>query len=235
MSWREDRPAEGHRPADVPIYINDRHRTLHFAGIARDLAAYLPRENAVMLDYGCGEALCADRLAARCAKLYLCEGSPNQRTRLAARFAAEPKIAVIAPEDAEALPDHELDLVAVTSLLTHIPMEELDELLGLWHSKLREDGRLVLAGVVPHETNPLAEAAALLRFAGSGGFLAAALASLARDVLSGRAEHREEEAPARYDEPEMLALLRDRGFEGRRAERNLGHDQTRMTFVANPV
>lgn len=229
MNWREDR-------TEAPIYVNDRHRALHFAGIARDLAAYLTREDAVVLDYGCGEALCADRIAARCGKLYLCEGSAHLRAQLAARFAAEPKIVVIAPEDAEALPDHELDLVVAASLLPHLPMEDLDELLGLWHSKLREDGCLLLAEVVPHETKPLAEAAALLRFAGSGGFLAAALASFAREVLSGRAEHREEElAPARYDEPEMLALLRDRGFEGRRAETNLGHNQTRMTFVANPV
>jgi len=32
----------------------------------------------------------------------------------------------------------------------------------------------------------------------------------------------------------MLKKLRDAGYEARRAPRNIGHNQQRMTFLANP-
>ena len=229
MSWRD------YWNADTPIYVNDRHKSLHYAGIARDIAAYVPHEGALVLDHGCGEALCADRVAARSGKLWLCDGAPLVRERLAARFAAEPKIVVIAPEEVDALPDHGLDLVVVNSLLQYLSTEELDELLGLWRSKLRDDGRLVLADVIPHETSPVDDVSALLRFAWSGGFLGAALLGLARTALSDYAKLRSELGLTHYGEEEMLALLEGRGYRAERAARNMGHNPKRMTFVARPV
>ena len=229
MSWRD------YWNADTPIYVNDRHKSLHYAGIARDIAAYVPHEGALVLDHGCGEALCADRVAARSGKLWLCDGAPLVRERLAARFAAEPKIVVIAPEEVDALPDHGLDLVVVNSLLQYLSTEELDELLGLWRSKLRDDGRLVLADVIPHETSPVDDVSALLRFAWSGGFLGAALLGLARTALSDYAKLRSELGLTHYGEEEMLALLEGRGYRAERAARNMGHNPKRMTFVARPI
>lgn len=229
MSWRD------YWNADTPIYVNDRHKLLHYAGTARDIAAYVPGPEAVLLDHGCGEALSADRVAAACGRLYLCDGAPLVRERLASRFASEPKITVMAPEEVDALPDHGVDLIVVNSLLQYLSTEELDGLLGLWHSKLKEDGRLVLADVIPHETGPLDDVAALLRFAWTGGFLRAALVGLARTALSDYAKLRSELGLTQYGEDEMLALLRDRGFAGRRAERNMGHNPKRMTFVATLV
>jgi SAM-dependent methyltransferase len=229
MSWRD------YWNADTPIYVNDRHKSLHYAGIARDIVGYVPHEGALVLDHGCGEALSADRVAARCGKLWLCDGAPLVRERLAARFSAEPKIVVIAPEDVDALADHGLDLVVVNSLLQYLSTEELDELLGLWRSKLKEDGRLVLADVIPHETSPVDDVSALLRFAWEGGFLGAALLGLARTALSDYAKLRSELGLTHYGEEEMLALLEGRGYRAERATRNMGHNPKRMTFVATPV
>jgi SAM-dependent methyltransferase len=229
MSWR------AYWDDDTPIYVNDRHKALHYAGIARDILGLLPGEGAVVLDHGCGEALSADRVAARCAKLYLCDGAPSVREALRRRFGGEPKIAVIAPEEVEGLPDHGLDLVVVNSLLQYLSTEELDELLGLWRSKLRDDGRLVLADVIPHETGALDDVSALLRFAWAGGFLGAALLGLARTAMSDYARLRSELGLTQYGEDEMLALLRDRSFAGERIARNMGHNPKRMTFVAKPV
>lgn len=229
MSWRE------YWNADTPIYVNDRHKILHYAGIARDIAAHVPGPEAVLLDHGCGEALSADRVAATCGRLYLCDGAPLVRERLASRFAGEPKIAVIAPEEVDSQPDHGVDLIVVNSLLQYLSTEDLDGLLGLWHSKLKDDGKLVLADVIPHETGPLDDVAALLRFAWTGGFLRAALVGLARTALSDYAKLRSELGLTQYGEDEMLALLRDRGFAGCRAERNMGHNPKRMTFVASPA
>lgn len=86
-SWRE------FWNADTPIYVSERHKWLHYRGIAADLVALmdelgLPRDAAV-LDHGSGEALGADRVAARCGRLFLCDGAPLVRERLAMRFAGE--------------------------------------------------------------------------------------------------------------------------------------------------
>src|SRR5262249_61869352 len=76
-----------------PIYVNARHRDVHFQRIAEDLAAYV-RPGASVLDYGCGEALRADILAAKAGRLILVEPAAGVRARLAARVGAHPKIEV---------------------------------------------------------------------------------------------------------------------------------------------
>lgn len=220
---------------DTPIYVDDRHKALHYAGIADDIAALVPSPGAAVLDHGCGEALSADRVAARCARLLLCDAAPLVRERLSARFAGEPRIAVLAPEAVEALPDASLDLVVANSLAQYLRREELAGLLGLWRAKLKPEGRLVLADIVPPGVGPLADAGALLAFARSGGFLAAALAGLVRTALSDYRTLRRRLGLSHYTEGEMLALLRERGFAAKRSPRNLGHNGARMTFEGRPL
>ena len=58
-----------------------------------------------MLDHGSGEAIHADLVAARARELYLCDAAASVRAANAARFAANPKIKVIAPEEVERLAD----------------------------------------------------------------------------------------------------------------------------------
>jgi SAM-dependent methyltransferase len=229
VTWRD------YWNADTPIYANHRHKQLHYGLIARDIAALVPRPDAMVLDHGSGEALSADRVAAACAKLYLCDGAPLVRERLESRFRREPKIQVIAPEELQALPDGSLDLVVANSLLQYLSIEEFGALLGLWRAKLKPDGRLVLADVIPHATRPLEDAKALIGFAWRGGFLGAALVGLARTALSDYRKLRAALGLAQYDEAEMLAFLRDRGFAAERRLENIGHNPHRMTFLARPA
>jgi len=105
MNWRD------FWNQDTPIYVSERHKALHYALIARDMARLIPQPDAVVLDHGCGEALSADRVAARCGRLYLCDAAPLVRERLERRFGAEARIAVLAPEEVGGLPDASIDLV----------------------------------------------------------------------------------------------------------------------------
>ena len=98
------------------IYVNARHRDVHFLTIAEDLARYVA-PGAVVLDYGCGEALHADVVAAQAGRLILVEPAPGVRARLAARFGANPRIEVCAPERLAALPDHTVDTVSGLQLI----------------------------------------------------------------------------------------------------------------------
>src|SRR5258708_1956319 len=49
--------------SDHSIYVNARHRNVHYARLAEAIASYVPSRAAAVLDYGCGEALHADRVA----------------------------------------------------------------------------------------------------------------------------------------------------------------------------
>ncbi|TKW69993.1 MAG: methyltransferase [Bradyrhizobium icense] len=95
------------------IYVSKLHRDRHFAVIARDIAGYIPSADAVVLDYACGEALSAGRVADGCALLYLAEPAPGVRGRLIARFAPNTKIRVRSLEDVRKMAENSVDLVVM--------------------------------------------------------------------------------------------------------------------------
>ena len=224
--------------ADNPIYVSERHKRLHYRFIARDIAALMDElglgSDTAVLDYGCGEALSADLLAHRCGRLTLCDAAATIRERLKERFAGNPKIAVMAPDEVDASPDGACDLIVVNSLVQYLSRSEFAERLAVWRAKLKSGGHLVLADVIPPHLSPLADARALTGFAAKGGFLGAALVGLVRTFFSDYRRLRGELGLAQYDEPEMTALLAAAGLTATRRPSNLGHNQARMTFVAKP-
>ena len=220
---------------DTPIYVSERHKALHYRGVADDIAALVPHAQAVVLDHGCGEALCADRVAGACARLLLLDAAPLVRGRLEARFADHPGIAVIAPDDLAGLGDGSLDLVVANSLAQYLTRDELSGLLAVWRAKLKPGGRLVLADILPPDLGALTDAGALLAFAARGGFVPAALAGLARTAFSDYRRLRGALGLARYAPDAMLALLASAGYRARRLPRNLGHNQNRLAFEAMPA
>lgn len=222
--------------ADTPIYVGDRHRLLHYRLIAKDIVALMGAlaitPDAVVLDYGCGEALSADLVARRCARLTLCDGAPLVRDRLKERFADNTKIAVLAPDEVEALPDRMFDLIVASSLVQYLTREEFAALLGRWRAKLSPGGYLVIADVIPRGVGAATDALALLSFAARGGFLSAALVGLARTFFSDYRKLRGELGLSQYDEAEMLGLVGAAGLSVTRRRPNIGHNDARMTFVA---
>ena len=74
------------------------------ASIADSIASFIRSPAATVLDYGCGEALAADSVAARCGKLILCDASSSLRSPLEKRHAGHSKVKVIAPQGVQALP-----------------------------------------------------------------------------------------------------------------------------------
>jgi SAM-dependent methyltransferase len=218
--------------SDHPIYANARHFDVHYRAIAADIIRLLPSPEARVLDHGCGEALHADRVAAKCGGLFLCEAAPSVRARVAARFANAPKIRVIAPEEVARLPAACLDLVVANSVVQYLKRDELVALLATWRHALKPGGTLVIADVIGPEQSAAADALALLRFAAANGFLIAAIFGLARTVFSRYRKLRAELGLAHYAEGEMLDLLRAAGFSPQRLAKNFGHNQQRMAFEA---
>lgn len=220
--------------SDHAIYVNARHKEVHARITGDGMLAYVNAGDAV-LDYGCGEAAYAERIAAKAGTLMLCEAAPNLRERLAGRVAAKPNISVLTPEQAAALPDASLDVVILHSVSQYLSPYLTDDLFLMFRRLLRPGGRLIVGDVVQPDTPAWKDALALLQFGARDGFLIAAVIGLFRTALSDYSRLRKDAGLTRYSEPEMLVKLKAAGFSAARAKVNIGHLQTRMTFVANPA
>ena len=225
MSWRDFWNGEH------AIYVSPRHKALHYRQIATDLIGHIPTPDAVVLDHGCGEALDAGRVAGHCGKLYLCEAAPSVRDKLRAMLGGKTNVAVVSPEEVEALPAETLDLVVANSLIQYLSRDELVALLAIWHGKLKPDGRLVVADIIPPDVSPLTDASQLLAFAWRGGFLTAALAGLVRTAFSDYRKLRAQYGLSTYRIDEVTALIAAAGFENVASAKNFGHNPHRLTLV----
>ncbi len=221
--------------SDHPIYVNARHRAVHARLVGISIAHHIRKAGMQILDYGCGEAFYAGRIADQCERLMLCEAAPHLRQSLKDRFADNEKIAVLSPDEAAALPDGSADLIVMHSVAQYLTRDEAHDLFILFRRLLRKDGAFVLGDVVKPDVSAVTDAAALLGLAAANGFFFAALFGLGRTLLSSYWKLRQQAGLTRYSEDEIVSALKATGFSAARAEHNLGHNQARMTLVAKPA
>src|SRR5271169_1924457 len=129
------------------IYASKLHRELHFQLIATDIIGLIPSPNAVVLDYACGEALSAAKVAEACGKLYLAEPAPGVRGRLIARFAPNTKIRVRSLDDLRKMEEKSVDLAVMNSVVQYMTPRELDSALAVIRRLLKPGGRLILGDI----------------------------------------------------------------------------------------
>ena len=213
------------------IYVNARHRDVHYRRVAQDILVHVGA-GARILDYGCGEALHADLIAAPAAQLTLCETASSLRAELSRSFSSNPRILVRSTEDVAKLPDGSFDLVIMHSVAQYLTPEEFDGVLALFHRLLAPEGVLILGDIVPPHLGAATDALALLRFALTNGFLGAAVVGLARTLASDYGRLRSQLGLTRYSETETVEKLSRAGFSVHRQRVNIGHDPARMTFLA---
>lgn len=219
--------------SDHSIYVNARHREVHARITGDGMMAHLTRSDRV-LDYGCGEAAYAERLIREAETLTLCEAAPNLRDALKQRVAHERYITVMAPEEVAALPASSFEVVIMQSVSQYLTAAQLDDLLKLFRRLLQPGGKFVIGDVVQPDMPAWKDALALLRFGWREGFFLAAIAGLFRTALSDYSKLRKDAGLSRYSEDEMRKKLERAGFRAQRYQPNIGHLQTRMTFVAVP-
>jgi SAM-dependent methyltransferase len=217
------------------IYVNARHRDVHYKTIAEDIRAYVPSASAAVLDYGCGEAGSANLLANAAGHLTLVEAAPNVRNALKARYSDNPKISVLTPEEAAALPDASFDLIVLHSVAQYLSSDVIDGLLLTFRRLLKPNGLFILGDIIPPRLAAPAAALALLRFGAGNGFFWAAVGGLIRIFVSDYLKLTSTVGLSYYEEAAMLDRLKRAGFAVSRARRNIGHNQQRMTFLARPA
>jgi ubiquinone/menaquinone biosynthesis C-methylase UbiE len=214
------------------IYASKLHRDLHFQLIAKDIIGYISSPDAVVLDYACGEALSAAKVAEACGKLYLAEPAPGVRGRLIARFAPNTKIRVRSLDDLRKMEEKSVDLVVMNSVAQYMTPAELDTAFAVIRRLLKPGGRLVLGDIPNPDVGMAKDVIALLRFAATHGFLKDALIGLVSTALSDYRQLLSRAGLQRYRETEMIAKLAAAGFTASRAHFNIGPNPWRMTFVA---
>ena len=218
--------------SDHSIYVNARHFDVHYRTIAEMIVRHVPAPDASVIDFGCGEALHADRVAAACRRLMLVDAAPKVRAGLASRFAGRTNIEVRAPGELADVADRSIDLVVMHSVAQYLTSAEFSALLLLFRRLLRPGGLLLIGDVVPPHVSAFADAMALLNYGAANGFLFAAIRGLLRTAVSDYSKLRSRIGITLYTEGEMLAKLEAAGFTATRAKANVGPNPARMTFLA---
>jgi SAM-dependent methyltransferase len=225
MSWRN------FFIVDRASRASDRYPAIYYEDIAKAIAAQIPAPEAVVLDYSCGAAPAASLIAEHCATVYLYDAIPKMQTILRQRYTANPKIKILNEAQVRSLPDGTLDMVLFNGLFQYLTLAQCTEAVDFAAAKLRLGGRLVVADVIPPHADPLSDSWALVEYAYRGGFLLAAL----RGALKRSRPLRRRIPLTTFTIPDMQRLLATHGFETRRADRNIGHNQMHMTFLAKRV
>jgi ubiquinone/menaquinone biosynthesis C-methylase UbiE len=216
------------------IYVNDRHLRVHCRRVASDILSVLPSTpDLKVLDYGCGEALEAPRIATQVGHLYLYDAAPSVQAHLRERFAGVATITVLDESGLAALAA--VDVVVVFSVVQYVPRPDLPGLLRRWRRLLRPGGTLIVADVIPPEAGVLSDIRSLLTTAARNGFLLAALGGLAATFFSDYRRLRQRLGFAIYSDAEIAALAHDAGFAPAMCERNLGFHPARRTMIARAV
>ena len=217
------------------IYVNARHKDVHYRDIAEGIMSYVPGPQARVLDFGCGEAIHADKVAAVAAQVWLCESAATVRASMMARFADNPRIKICSPEDLETRPDSSLDLIVANSVVQYLSSAELERLLALWRRLLAPGGTLIVADIIPPDAGAVADVVSLLRYAMHHGFLLAAFGGLLRTAVSPYRKLRSQLGIAQYTEADFTQRLRAAGYTVERLTHNLEHNPARMSFRARPT
>jgi SAM-dependent methyltransferase len=218
------------------IYVNDRHLRVHYAHIADEILSILPdRAGLRVLDFGCGDALEAARIAARVERLYVHDGAGSVRARLAERVRGIANITVLDEAGVAGLADRSIDVLIVFSVIQYIERTELPGLLRRWRRLLAPGGLLVVADVIPPDVRLLDDIGSLLSTAWRHGFLLAALGGLVTTLFSDYRRLRQQLGLAVYTEAEITELLHDAGLTVEPYPRNLGFHPVRRTFLARPA
>ncbi len=215
------------------IFASRRHQLAHSAKVLSGVSRFVPTGgNAVVLDWGCGDAVAANELAQSCRTLLLFEPAETTRSRLLANYAGRPKIDILDEAALAAVASASVDLIVVNSVVQYLSRQQFVGALRLFHRLLKGDGKLLLGDIIEPDTPMLGHVTTFLRFAWQNGFFLAGVASLARNATSPYCQLRRSAGYACYRDTEILALLGDNGFVAERLPSNIAVSQLRRSYLA---
>jgi SAM-dependent methyltransferase len=215
------------------IYVSRRHQDAHYAKVLSGIGRFMPAGGAaVVLDWGCGDALAADDLAQTCRTLLLYDRADSTRSRLLSHYAGRLKIRVLDDAELDAVSPASVDLIVVNSVMQYLDRRQFTDALRRFHRLLKSEGKLLLGDIIAPDTPLVGHVTTFLRFAWQNGFFIAAIIGLARNFVSPYRKLRRDAGYACYTEMQMLGLLGDNGFAGKRLASNIAVSQLRSSYLA---
>jgi SAM-dependent methyltransferase len=215
------------------IYVSRRHQKAHYAKVLSGIGRFMPAGGAaVVLDWGCGDALAADDLAQTCRTLLLYDRADSTRRRLLSHYADRPKIRVLDDAELDVVLPASVDVIVVNSVVQYLDRRQFADALRRFHRLLKSDGKLLLGDIIAPDTPLVGHVATFLRFAWQNGFFIAAIIGLGRNFVSPYRKLRRDAGYACYTDMQMLGLLDDNGFVGERLASNIAVSQLRSSYLA---
>jgi len=199
-----------------------------FAGVR----PFLPNAAAAtMLDWGCGDALAAGRMAAICPNVLLYDAAEVTRERLRIAYAGHARVRVLDEADLAALRDGTIDFILMNSVVQYLAAEKLPSVLANISRWLKPEGVFLLGDVIEPDTSMLRDAANLLRFSAANGFMIAAVLAMLETLASPYRQLRKEHGFACYSPKEMRTLLGECGFDCEMLPDNIAPSRHRRSYL----
>lgn len=207
-----------------------RHKATLDSRVSEDIARYVPEGGAV-LDYGCGRNGFIEDLIHKADQLILCDAAVSVREEMNRRFDNHERIMVLSPEELALFPDGAFGLIVMHSVAQYLSVAELQSALVTIERLMKENGRLLLGDIVPTDNSAFSDTYAFLQFwSREGGALSAAYC-LFRMMFSPYTKVRIGVGLQTYDDATLLDMLRSSGLICDRLARNIGHNQTRLSYL----
>lgn len=216
-----------------PMWLNDRHLQARCRRVVDDILSLLAgRAQPIVLDYGCGEALEAHRMAAVTGRFFLYDAPPAILDRVKTRYAATPNVEVIGDEKLRAIPKASLDVVVMSSVIQYLSPTQFETLLERFFAQLKPAGEILIGDVIPPTGDHVDYALTLLADGLRYGYFWAAVRGMIVMRFSHYWDLKRSLRYSYYSEEAIVALLRRHGFEPERLPLNIGGGRGRMTFRA---
>lgn len=215
------------------IYVNDRHQQAHYDKIFSGVRPFLPSSrDSVVLDWGCGDALAAERMAACSGTVLLYDGAEAISDRLRRRHAGNSSLKVLDDAGLASLAPESLDLIVVNSVVQYLSQAQLAAVVTEFHRWLKPDGAFLLGDVIEPDTPMLRDMRNLLRFAWRDGFFVPAVMGLIVTFLSPYRKLRHQLGFSCYTPFQISQLLEAHGFSTTMLADNVAPSRHRRSFLA---
>jgi predicted TPR repeat methyltransferase len=216
------------------IYVSERHKRLHYDVVFAGIAPHLPN-GGVVLDWGCGDALAADRIAERCSMVFLYDAAESVRARLRRRYDSHARIQILEKYRLDELAGDSIDLIMVNSVIQYLSEEQLNEALVLFNHLVKSSGTFLLGDVINPGSGNSRHVTTFLRFAWQNGFFLSAIGGLAQTFISPYRNLQREVGFATFTREQILGKLAAHGFAPEKLARNIGISRKRSSYLARKL
>jgi SAM-dependent methyltransferase len=215
------------------IFSNERRKLAYYDMMFAGVQPYLPGLSGTVLDWGCGDALAAGRIADQAETVLLYDAAASTRYRLQARYRRHPRIRVLWNLSLDEVASASVDLIVANSVVQSLSTEYFDDILRLFYLLLKPGGSVLLVDIVNPGAGTLNHAATFLHFAWSRGFLLSAIRAIVQTFAPPyRKLQRREVGLFTYTPAQMLDMLISRGFSAEKLSCNVVVNDLRSSYLA---